>query len=146
MPRAYSADLRDRVLDALAAGDATQAEIARRFRVSDTTVSSWRKQDREEGRRRPKEHGGGVAMLNGDLAVLDELAAESNDLTLAEYAEALKERTGRLHSPPAVCRALQRLGWRRKKKPSTPANRSAKTWRRRATLGAPNIPDVFART
>lgn len=137
MARAYSIDLRERVLDVLTSGEVSQAEVARRFQVSETTVSDWRKQEREEGRRRPKGHGGGVVMLRGDLDILNKLAAEHNDITLAEYAVKLKDRTGRLHSRPALCRALKRLGWKRKKRASTPVNKSAKMWRR---LGFPGMP------
>lgn len=135
MPRAYSNDLRARVLRACEAGE-SQAWVARRFQVSEACVSTWRKQAHTEGRRSAKPHGGGPVMLAGDLALLDRLAAEHTDASLAEYAALIAARTGRRHSPPALCRALRRLGWRRKKRPSRPANRRARTCRRRARLGA----------
>ena len=52
-------------------------------------------------------------MLDGDLPVLDAVAAEHPDALLAEYAAWVEEQAGRRHSPAALCRALQRLGWRR---------------------------------
>ena len=66
MPQPYSADLRERVLIACERGDGPQVEIARRFQVCAATVSNWRRQAREEGRRQPKPHSGGVPpRLNG---------------------------------------------------------------------------------
>jgi transposase len=48
--------------------------------------------------------------------VLRHLVAETNDATLADYVLTFSARTGRTLSPSAMCRALQRLGLRRKKK------------------------------
>ncbi len=140
MARAYSSDLRERVLRACEAGVESQAAVARRFVVSEASVSTWRRQARTEGRRHAKEHAGGHVMLGGDLPVLDALAAEHPGALLREYAEWLEARTGRRHSPPALCRALQRLGWDRKKSPFAPANRRVRTSKPRARHGALSSP------
>ncbi|WP_147021855.1 helix-turn-helix domain-containing protein, partial [Microvirga aerophila] len=60
MPQPYSPDMRERGLVACAWGDLPQVEIAHRFQVCPATVSNWRRQEREEGRRAPKPHSGGV--------------------------------------------------------------------------------------
>ena len=86
MAGSYSFDLRERVLRACEAGGESQTSIAIRFEVSQATVSTWRRQAREEGRRAAKEHAGGPVMLAGDLTVLDAVAAEHPDALLAEYA------------------------------------------------------------
>ena len=140
MTRAYSSDLRERVLRACEAGAESQSSIARRFEVSEATVSGWRKQAREEGRLQAKGHAGGRVMLAGDLPVLDAVAAERPDAYLAEYAALVEERSGRHHSPAALCRALRRLGWRRKKSLFTPASTSARTFKRIGRRGAPSNP------
>jgi transposase len=70
MARAYSPDLRARVLRACEAGGESQASIARRFEVSEGCVSMWLKAAREEGRREAKAHGGGPILLASDLPVL----------------------------------------------------------------------------
>lgn len=54
MPRACSPDLRERVLAACEAGEGSQAEVARRFRVGERTLSRWLRVARTEGRRGPK--------------------------------------------------------------------------------------------
>jgi transposase len=110
--KSYSFDLGERVLRACEAGGESQTSIANRFEISQVTVSTWRRQAREEGRRTAKEHAGGPVMLADTLAVLDTVAAKHPDALLVEYAAWVEERTGRRHSPAALCPALQRLGWR----------------------------------
>ena len=126
MPRAYSADLRERVLAAWERREGTQAAIARRFSVCEATVENWLRQARQEGRRAPKPHAGGpLPRLTADtLAVLRALVLEENAATLAEYADRLAARTGVRVSPPVLCRALQRLGLPRKKRRSGRASRT----------------------
>ena len=60
MPRAYSTDLRERVLAAYEAGEGSQSEIARRYRVGERTLSAWLRTAREEGRRAPRPRRGGT--------------------------------------------------------------------------------------
>ncbi len=125
MPRAYSPDLRERVLLACERGEASQGEIARRFQVGERTVSGWLKAART-GRRTAKPAAGGLPLLGGEAEVLAKLVAEQNDATLAEYADRLAERTGVRRSLAAVCRALQVLRLRRKKKHSGLPSRSVR--------------------
>ena len=126
MPRPYSADLRERVLAASERREGTQGAIARRFGICEATVENWLRQARQEGRRGPKPHAGGPRpRLDADaLAVLHALVREDNAATLQEYAARLAARTGVRGSPPVLCRALQRLGWPRKKRPSGRASRT----------------------
>ena len=126
MPRAYSPDLRERVLLACEQGGASQGEIARRFQVGERTISGWLKVART-GRRTAKPATGGLPLLGGAAEALATLVAEQNDATLAEYADRLAERTGVRRSLAAVCRALQRLELGRKKKRSAPPSRSVRT-------------------
>ena len=140
MPRAYSGDLRERVLAAYEAGDGSQAAVARRFRVGERTLSGWLKAAREEGRRAPRPRRGGRPPIGGEREVLAALVAERNDATLAEYADLLAERAGVRRSPSALCRALRALGLVRKKRRSRPPSRTARTWPRRGPRGAPSWP------
>jgi transposase len=140
MPRAYSTDLRGRVLAAYEAGEGSQAEVAGRYRVGERTLSGWLKAVREQGRREPKPRARGPAPLDGAGAALAELVAEQNDATLAEYALRLAERTGVRRSPAALCRALKALGLVRKKRRSGRPSRTARTWPRRGRHGAPSWP------
>jgi transposase len=140
MPRAYSADLRERVLAAYEGGEGRQSEIARLYRVGERTLSGWLKVAREEGRRSPKPRRGGRPPVGGERETLAGLVAERNDATLAEYADLLADRAGVRRSPSALCRALKALGLVRKKRRSRPPSGTARTWPRRGGRGAPGWP------
>ena len=130
MPRAYSADLRERVLAAYEGGGGRRSAVARRHRVGERTLSGWLRMAREDGRRTPKPGRGGRALLGGEREALAGLVAERNDAALAEYADLLAARTGVRRSPSALCRALKALGLVRKKRRSGPPSRIARTWPR----------------
>jgi transposase len=128
MSRPYSADLRRAALRACARGDGTRRRIARRYGVAESTLYDWLRQERAEGRRRPRPHAGGrprVIDAEGE-AVLRALVSEDSDATLAEYAAAFEARTGRQASAPMICKALKRLGLGRTKRRSGPASRTGK--------------------
>jgi len=118
MPRAYSLDLRERVIAAARREPRlTQAELGARFQVSEGTVYNWLRRVRESGSVAATPHGGGRAprVDAAGAAVLDALVRERNDRTLEElgtlYATRMQVRVTR----SALWRALQRLGLRRKK-------------------------------
>lgn len=140
MPRAYSADLRERVLAAHEAGEGSQARLAGRYRIGERTLSGWLKAAREEGRHGPRPRRGGRPPVGGEAATLAELVAERNDATLAEYADLLAGRAGVRRSPSALCRALKALGLARKKRRSGPPSGTGTTWPRRGGRGAPGWP------
>jgi transposase len=142
MPRPYSADLRERVLVACERREGSRAEVARRFSVGVSTLHDWLRQARGEGRRAAKPARGGRPLLGGGeaRAALEGVLAERGDATLAELADGLAARTGRRWSPSALCRALQRLGWPRKKRRSGPPSETAPTWPRSEPLGARRSP------
>ena len=98
MPQPYSADLRERVLVACERGDLPQVEIAHRFQVCPATVSNWRRQEREEGRRCPKPHSGGVPsrLDAAALEVLRQLVVEdSRSFSARTRSAAVPAVTGR---------------------------------------------------
>ena len=116
MPQPYSLDLRERVV--AAAARQTQAEVAARFAVGESTVYKWCRRARETGSAAPKPHTGGGRPKVGaaGAGVLAALVAERNDRTLAELAALYAHRTGVAVSIHAVWRALRRLDLRREKK------------------------------
>jgi transposase len=138
MPRAYSVDLRERVLVACERREGSREEIAKRFRVAVSTLYLWLGTAHEEGRRAPKPPARVRLPIGGAAKVLVELVAEQSDATLAEYADRLAARTGVRRSLAAVCRALKGLGLVRKKRPSGRPSRTAPMSPKRAKLGAPS--------
>ena len=117
MPEPYSGDFCERVLWACERGRLSRAKIAAVFQVAESTLYRWLQTWRAEGRCEAKPHAGGPAPRLDQAAreTLAAIVAEANDLSLAEYAAKLLERAGVTASGPTVCRALQKLGLRRKK-------------------------------
>lgn len=108
MSRAYSTDLRARVIEAVAAG-ASRREAAERFDVSVSSAVRWLQRWRDEGSARAKPSGGSRSPLEKHADWLLGLIAEQPDLTLEEIVSELRKR--RLPgSVSAVWRLLDRHG------------------------------------
>ena len=88
--RAYSIDLRVRVLEAAAAGDGT-ADLADRFAVSPAWVRRLRQRHRQTGEVGPRvARSTRTRKLQVHLPRIRELLAATPDLTLAELRDELK--------------------------------------------------------
>jgi transposase len=127
MARALSLDLRSRVLAAVAAG-ASHRQVAARFGVSAASVSRWRTRARQHGDARPKALGGDrrSARIERQAALIRRVIDETPDITIDELRRALAG-----HGHPFGYGTLQRFfarhGITRKKRPATPASRTAPT-------------------
>ena len=111
--KAYSMDLRERVVAACDAGGATRGQVADRFSVSVRWVRDLLRRRRETGSIAPRLRGGGraAAFDGASEARLREAVLADDDATLEELARA----AGVACSAAAVYRALARLGVTRKK-------------------------------
>jgi transposase len=111
--KAYSTDLRERVVAACDAGDATREQVAARFSVSVTWIRKLMRQRRQTGSIAPKPHGGGRAPAFDAEAErrLREAVRADDDATRRELADA----AGVACCASAVHRALKRLEITRKK-------------------------------
>jgi len=118
MSKAASEDLRRRVVGAYLAGEGTYEEIAARFVVGPASVDRWLNAYRTRGSYAPKPHGGGKPnkIDKEGLALLAKLVEEHPDITLAELAATYGEQRDVKLALSMVCRALQKLGLRRKKR------------------------------
>jgi len=116
--KAYSADLRQKIVAAYENGEGTLDEIADIFSIARRSVASYLKLQRSGASLQPKPHGGGVplSLTEKHLTVLQERVAEKNDLTLAELVAYLEQKERITVHRATVCRALQRLGLARKKR------------------------------
>jgi transposase len=91
MPKAYSGDLRERVIGAVETG-ASRREAAERFEVSVASAVKWLQRWRERRSAAPKPRGGSISPL-GEFAVeVLALIAEQPDLTLVETVAKLRKR------------------------------------------------------
>ena len=122
----YSADLRERLLGAIDTGF-PQAEAARLFGVSVSTIKRWR--------RRRQETGGVVASprpgrrrrvaRDAELALVAQVRA-APDATLTEHCARWEETTGVPLSRATMSRALRRAGWPLKKSHSSPLSETSR--------------------
>jgi transposase len=116
----YSQDLRDRLIQALTADDATQHAIATRFCVSLSFVEKWWRRFRRSGSRAAKPHAGGQPRhLKDHTALLRREIEQQPDATLEELRERIAATQGPRGSTATICRALQRLRLPQQKRRST---------------------------
>ena len=117
MPKSYSADLRERVIEAVEMG-ASRHEAADRFEVSVSSAVKWLQRWHESGSAAPKPRGGSVSPLEKRAARILAMIAEHPDLTLKEAVTELRRRRIRT-SKSAVSRFFARHDITFKKKPAS---------------------------
>lgn len=114
--KAYSLDLRERVIAALERGEQCQAEIAETFGVSLSSVEKWWQRWRETRRVAALPHvGGNPRALRACTSVIRAAVKQHPDITLEELCEHVAEVATVQASPSMMCRELQRLNLPRKK-------------------------------
>jgi transposase len=106
MPKAYSRDLRERVVRAVEAG-ASCHEAAAAFEVSPSSAIRWVARWRQTGSAAAKPMGGKCSPLDAHKPWLEELIAAEPDLTLEEIRGRLRAR-GIIVSASSVWRFCER--------------------------------------
>lgn len=123
--KAYSTDLRKKILQRYDEGHGTQREIAALFGVSRSFLQSILRLRRKSGDIKPKGHGGGnPGTFNCEKAqkALRKLLEADKEATLQQLCDLLKKEYEIPSSPASVCRALKKMGLTRKKNSSLQAN------------------------
>ena len=136
--KAYSLDLRQKVLRACDQQLGSQRAIAALFGVSQSFVEKLLHRRRTTGAVAARPHGGG-ARPSCDaeaLALVQRLVEAQSDVTLEELCAQLSQQRGLRVSRPTRSRMLQRLGWPRKKSHSRPRNATASGCNRRGPITA----------
>lgn len=126
--KAYSMDLRERVLAMCDAGRTTR-EVAQVFDVSEPWVRRLKQRRRDEGIIGPRPSGG---RRHGHfepvhLERLRRWLHQDPDATLEWLLGRVEREMGLRCSVMAVCRAVKKLGWSLKKKRFEPTNKIGRT-------------------
>jgi transposase len=128
--KAYSNDLRHKIVSAYERGHRSQREIAELFGVSPATVRNFVRRKRERGSPAALPRSGGAPARIDDEArtQLRRLVASAPDATLEEAREHLAREVGLRVGLSAVCRALAKLGLPRKKSRFTQVSATRREW------------------
>jgi transposase len=136
MARAYSSDLRVRVIAAIDGGLSTR-QAAALFSIGIATAGAWHRFWRKTGEAKPLRRGNpGGSKLDAHADFILGLIAEHKDITLHEITERLREELGVTVQPSTVWYFLDRRGMTFKKRQRMPPNRSARMSPRRGKPGA----------
>jgi transposase len=127
--KAYSMDLRKRVLAVYDSGKCTLKQVAEQFQVTTRWIQQLMRRRRLEGTIAPypQNQGRKPAFRGKHLEELNEFVKRHPDATLEEIKEHFAGKITCSHV--AIHYTLKRLGWRYKKKRYVPVNKAEKMWR-----------------
>ena len=123
MARAYSQDLRERVIDA----GTSARQAAERFGIGVATAIVWVRRAREGERSARKQGQPKRSKLDQYREFLLALIEAEADMTIAEMQERLRSEAGVTASVGTIWTFLDRAGLTFKKRPPTRPSRSART-------------------
>jgi transposase len=128
MAQYLSEDLRIRVIRAVEGGMSRNA-AARRFGVSIASAVRWMDEYLRTGRTAPKPRGGDrrSGRVEAQADFLMSAIEEAPDITLAELRERLIAEKGETFAISTIHQFFRRHGVSYKKRPRTPASRTART-------------------
>ena len=113
--KAYSEDLRQRVLAALDSG-MSRADAVTTFRLSLSSIKRWCAQRTTLGHLRPKRPTGRPRAITRNLEARLRLQLDATpDATLPEHLDTWSREQGRSLSRWTLSRSIKRLRWSRKK-------------------------------
>jgi len=114
--KAYSSDLRKRVVESVERGECNIPEAARRYKVSEPSIERWVARQRKTGTCAPLPHAGGPSRkLATAAAAIRAVVKAQPDATLPELCEAVEKETKIKSSSSMMQRELVRLKLPRKK-------------------------------
>ncbi len=113
--RAYSLDLRERIVQAVRTGQSQRA-VARTFGVGSATVKRYLAQVWRTGSLAPKRPPGPLSRIRpADYPVLRAQLAAAPAATLGEHCTSWEQSQGVRVSVPTMYRAIRAVNWTRKK-------------------------------
>lgn len=127
--KAYSIDLRQKIVDAYAKSNISQRQLAQQFQVALSFIQKLLKQQRETGAIGPKvrTQQTPTKLTTQQLGVLEQLVEANNDATLEELRYQLAQKTGILVGRSTIDRMLTKLNLTVKKNASRQRKRKSKS-------------------
>jgi transposase len=121
--KAYSVDLRERVVASVESGEYNIPAAARRYKVSEPSIERWLARKRSSGTCAPLPYAGGPTrkLASAEAAIRAAVKAQP-DATLQELCERVEKKTKIKSNSSMMYRELVRLQLPRKKSRSMPAN------------------------
>lgn len=115
--KAYSQNLRQKIIDAYNNKEGSYRQLAKRFCVSLSFIQTLIGRYQDTGRVEPLPHGGGnqPKLKNEHLEILKQLVQENNDATLEKLCELLNAKTQIRVSRATMGRVLHQLHITRKR-------------------------------
>jgi len=109
--KAYTYDLRQKIVDAVDNKFGTNKEVAEMFGVHESYIYKLLRQRRETGDLSPLPHGGGATLKLDEvgLGVLEKLIKTQPDAILEELQQRLKQKAKREVSITTVWRGVEKL-------------------------------------
>ena len=125
MPKAFSKDLRERVVQAYRKGTLTIQEVANLFSISKSAVEKYLRISRQSGDLTPLKGSGRPPVLDKkNLNRLKMMILSSSDKRLIDYSISFEEKTG-IHLPiSTLWNACKKMNIRRKKRVFIQVNKS----------------------
>jgi transposase len=121
--KAYSIDLRERVIESVESGECNIPQAARRYKVSEPSIERWLARQRKTGTCAPLPHAGGPSRKLGTVEAAIRAAVKAQpDAILQELCEVVEKETGIKSGPSMMQRELVRLKLPRKKSRSMPVS------------------------
>ncbi len=121
--KAYSVDLRERVVASVESGECNIPAAARRYKVSEPSLERWLARKRSIGTCAPLPYAGGpTRKLASAEAVIRAAVKAQSDATLQDLCERVEKETKIKSNSSMMYRELVRLKLPRKKSRSMPAN------------------------
>lgn len=128
--KAYSINLREKIVKAYSQGDTSIRKVAHRFGVAKSFVQKLLSMNKTEGHVEPKPQGGGrKAKLEGYETQLAGMIEQDPDATLLEYCEYWGTTYNHWLSTSTMCRALQKQKLTRKKRDYIAARQKQKEFK-----------------
>ena len=121
--KAYSTDLRERVIESVESGESNIPQAVRQYKVSQASVERWLARYRKTGSCAPLPHTGGPArkLATAEKEIRAAVKAQP-DATLQELCETVEKETGIKSDPAMMYRELVLLALPLKKSRFTPAS------------------------